>query len=388
MANPPFVGSGLSTQLVANNESTFGVAASLSSNHPYEIKSESLELKKTTVQGQGLAAGRLYDRTKRRVLTNYDVAGSLVMDCPSRQLAFWLQYMLGAFGQSLNTPTSMGGGLYYSVFQGVGGQQTTGTQLGHSLTIQKGVAEATPGGSTIDPFTYVGMKVTDWELKCAVGQIAELTLNFDGRNELAGAYPNGGVGSSNDPLNASTPSLATWAGPPTNGQGCAPFHFRQANILTNAGGATWGAAPFGSGNIATLASSSTMASVKDISIKHSVKFDDKRIFLGGGGFKAEQIENGFRSITGTMTVEWLSPTYYYNAFAGDITTWLELKFVGPTVGSYTYLLDVVLPNIKLDGESPKVGGPAVVNQTVGFTAFDDETTVPIQITYQSEDSAI
>jgi hypothetical protein len=35
-----------------------------------------------------------------------------------------------------------------------------------------------------------------------------------------------------------------------------------------------------------------------------------------------------------------------------------------------------------------VPGPGVVTQAVGFTGFDDETTVPIQFVYQSEDTAI
>lgn len=370
----PAVGSGIATQLVATAESVYGtVPATLAAAaRAYEFKNESLELKKTTVQGQGLAAGHLYDRTKRRVLTNYDVNGGLVMDCPTRQMAFWLQYMFGSFGQTLATPTQIGAsGIYQSVHQGIGGAQTTGGLLGHSFCIQKGVPEI---GGTLDPFTYVGLKISDWEIKCSVGAIAELSLTFDGRNELAGA-------GNSDPLNVSVPTLATWAGPPTTGLGEQLFHFREATLYI-------GGTPTGGGATAVSIGGTAAANVKDIDLKHSVKFDAARIFLGANGFKAEQIENGFRSITGTMTVEWLSPTYYYNAFAADTTTSLELKFVGPTVGGQTYLLDFMLPNIKLDGESPKVGGPTVVTQAVGFTGFDDETTAPIQAIYQSEDTAI
>lgn len=78
----------------------------------------------------------------------------------------------------------------------------------------------------------------------------------------------------------------------------------------------------------------------------------------------------------------------YNAFAADTTTSLQLTFVGPTVSTSNYLFDVLIPNIKLDGESPKAPGPAVITQSVSFTGSDDETTQPIQITYQSEDTAI
>jgi hypothetical protein len=381
----PVVGSGLDSQLSAVAESTYGVAPSFSAARSYEFKTETLELKKTTVQGQGLAAGHLYDRTKRRVLTNYDVSGAITMDCPTRQLAFWLQNMVGSFGQSLATPVQISStGVYYSVHQGIGGQQTTGGLLSNSFAIQKGVPDIS---GDIYPFTYVGCKLSDWEIKVSVGAIAEMTLTVDGRNELAGAYPNGGIGSSNDPLNASTPALATW-GVPTSGIGEQLFHFKEATVYTG-GTPSWGAAPYGSGNIVSLSGESTASNVKDCDIKHSVKFDNSRIFLGSSGFKAAQIENGFRSITGSMTVEWQSGEALYNAFAADTTTSLELKFTGPAgAGGSNYLLDIIIPNIKLDGESPKIPGPGVITQAVSFTGLDDETTVPIQFTYQSEDTAI
>jgi len=85
----PAVGSGIATQFMANGESTYGIAQTMASARSYEIKSETLELKKNTVQGEGLAAGRLYDRTKRRVLTTYDVSGGVTLDLPTRQLAFF-----------------------------------------------------------------------------------------------------------------------------------------------------------------------------------------------------------------------------------------------------------------------------------------------------------
>jgi hypothetical protein len=57
-----------------------------------------------------------------------------------------------------------------------------------------------------------------------------------------------------------------------------------------------------------------------------------------------------------------------------------------TSGGAPELLDIIVPNIKLDGETPKVGGPAVVTQAVSFTGLDDETNPQIQITYQTLDT--
>jgi hypothetical protein len=79
----------------------------------------------------------------------------------------------------------------------------------------------------------------------------------------------------------------------------------------------------------------------------------------------------------------------YNAFAGDTALALELKFTGPTVGTSggaPELLDILIPNIKLDAESPKAGGPALVTQAVAWTGLDDEVNNQIQITYQSLDT--
>ena len=90
MAANTTVGSGLAGQLVALNESTFGVAPTLTSPRTYEFKTESLKMKKNIVQGQGLhgAAGALplYDRTSRRIVSTFEAAGQITMDMPGNQL--------------------------------------------------------------------------------------------------------------------------------------------------------------------------------------------------------------------------------------------------------------------------------------------------------------
>lgn len=359
------VGAGLDAQLVATAEGTYGVAPSLASARSYEFKSETLELKKTTVTGEGLAAGKVYMRTKRRVLTNYEVSGNIVMELPTRQLAFWLQFMLGSFGQANATPTQIAtSGIYKSIHQ-------PGGFTGHSFCVQKGVPTA--DNATVEPFTYVGMKLSGWEMKVSTGAIAELTLNATGRNELAGA-------GNSDPLNASVPALATF-GTVTSGLGYSLFHFREATLYQ-------GGTPTLTSGVVSLSGATAVANVREATIKHDFKMDDKRYFLGNNGFKAEPIENGYRNISGTMVAEWFSSEALYNAFSADTTTSLQLTFTGPSVSTSNYLLDIIIPNVKFDGESPKVSGPDVVTQSVPFTGYDDETTTPIQITYQSEDSAI
>lgn len=433
------VGSGLAAQLVVKDEATYGVAPALTSGiNSYEFKNETLELKKTAVEGEGLAAGHLYRRTKRRVVTNYDANGDIVMELPTRNLGWWLRYMIGDFSEAGPTQIATSG-IYRKVFQPVS------SQFSHSFTAQKGAPAV---DATVEPFTYVGCKLSGWQLEVATGAIANLTLHVDGRNELGG--PNNSNG---DPLNATTPPLATWQAV-TSGLGMSVFHFREATIFTGgtptmgAGTKTvsapgvpasttplvnttgfnaWVTISNGTGTISSvvvngvqvgttagsyylpsngtitltysagtvtwtwvqaivsLVGETAAGNVKSASISKAFSYDVGRIFVGTSGFKSEQIEQGYRAMTGSINVEWLSSESYYAAYAADTTTSLQLTFTGPTVGGQTYLLDVIVPSIKLEGESVKVPGPAVLTQTVNWSGYDDEATVPVQVAYQSED---
>jgi hypothetical protein len=362
------VGAGIGAQLVALDEVTYGVAPTLTTPRTYEFKSEGLKLKKNTVQGQGLhgAAGTLplYDRTLRRVVTTYEAAGPITMDLPGNQLGFWIQAMIGSFGQTLATPAELTStGVYQQVHQ-------PGSLNGYSFAVQKGVP-ATNG--TVEPFTYVGCKVESWTISCEVNAIAELQLTLDCRNEL------GGAGNS-DPLNGSIPSLAT----PDYTAGMQLFHFREGTLYS-------GGTPTLTSGVVSLVSSTAVAQVKKASVTHSVALDKARFFLGSQGFKSEQLENGFRKIGGSFDLEFQSSEAMYDAYAADTTTSLELKFVGPVIGSSgsnTMLLDIVIPNVKLDGDTPAVGGPAVVTQSVPYVGLDDQATTQIQFTYQSTDSTL
>jgi hypothetical protein len=426
------VGSGLAAQLVVKDESTYGVAPALTSGiDSFEFDSDTLGLKITRVDGSGLAAGRVYKRAKRSVLTNFDSNGDVVMKLPTRNLGFWLRYMVGDFAA---TPTEIAtSGIYQTVFQPVSSLK------GHSFTLQKG-APATD--ETVEPFTYVGCKLSGWELSVATGGIGMLTQHIDARNELAGA-------GNGDPLNGAVPALATWV-PTTSGLGMSVFHFREATLYTGgtptlAGGntlsppsvpssgvnatnstglnvwvtitggtltavtvngsqvgttagsyllpargtisITYSVAPTWTWKqaVVSLAGATAAGQVKDVALGQTYSLDANRIFVGTQGFKGEQIEAGDRGLTGSFTVEWQSSEAYYNAYAANTTNSLELKFVGDTVGGQTYLLDIVVPAIKFNGESQKIPGPAVLTQAINWEGYDDETTVPLQITYQSED---
>src|SRR6266702_1176892 len=314
-------GSGIASQIVWKPETVYGVVPyPFTGFQSIEFMNETLELSKTTVQGSGLHAGGLYNRSKRRVVTNYDAGGAITMDLQTRSLNTMLFQMFGSYGQANATLTQDGvTGAYKAIHY-------QGDYTGHSMCVQKGVPAI---DGTVKPFTYVGGKITDWEISVATGALAQLVLTFDFRNEL------GGAGNS-DPLNGSVPALVTWA---NVSQGV--FHFRQANLLTGT--------PTTSANVTSLTGATTLANIKSASVKNSVSYDNSRYFLGGGGFKAEPLQNGLSQISGTFVGEWLSNASYYNTFAADTALAIELKFVGNSIGSGSDFetLDILIPNVKL-----------------------------------------
>jgi hypothetical protein len=357
-----FVPSGIGAQLIAFPEATWGVAPALTTARPYEFNTESLELKKTVVQGKGLRAGGLHNRGSRRKVTNYGVSGGINMDLPTQYLNPLLKWLLGSKGQSNANLVQDGVTGAYSA------THAPGSMVGNSMCWQKGVPAV--DGTAALPFTYVGTKWTDWTISVATGAFAQLAINLDGRNELAGA-------GNGDPLNGSVPGLANFTEAATN----SVFHFREATLLTG------GTATTTSG-ITSVSGAVVAGNVKSAEVKYASHLDTERYFLGSAGFKAEQVEVDQREITGQFMVEWLNSEARYNAFAADTPTTLQLSFVGDPIGSGSdhQQLTILVPQIFLEGESPKVGGPAVVTQTVPFTGLDDAVNNPIQVLYWTIDA--
>jgi hypothetical protein len=401
------VGSGISAQLMIipeNEDGTgqWGLFPTAGTWRPLEFKSETLALKKTTVQGQGLHAGGLFDRLSRRVLTNYDAGGTISFDLPNRNLNAILRHMTGS-PNNTNVGASPANAAYLPAELTIAGTKTVGSGTsgayisyhqpgstgGLSLCIQKGVASADGAGLTVvEPFTYVGCKISEWEISVESGAIVQASLTIDARNEIGG-QPAGAT--NGDPLNSAVPALVPFTETGVQGTGTtdplAVFHFREATL-------TYGAVPSLTTvgtitNVLTMSGGVAAANIKSASFKETHALDTNRYFLGSNGFKAEQIENGFRKLSGSFVGEFLSAETYYAAFAADTTTSLQLTFVGGTAGTSglnSDTLQITFPNIKLDGESPSNSGPGVITENVSFTALDDNVTAPYQIMYISSDS--
>lgn len=304
------IGAGLSGQLMMKAETTVGTAVTPDTG--FEYNSEGLELTKNVVQGQGIRAGIMYNRARRRAYTTRTAGGPINLDVPSTGADLLFKQMFGAVS---GTTTKT---------------YTPAALTGQSLTIQKGVPQT---DGTVKPFTFSGCKFSAWTLACEVGGILTLDLTVDAWDAVTST------------------SLVT-----ASYTAADIFHFAEGTVKI--GGAT-------------------VANVRSFSTTTEIGMKTDRYFFGSAGKKAEQTENDYRNTTGTMETEFVNQATIYDLFAADTQTSTELTFVTP--GGAT--LDLTIPAIHFDGETPKVGGPDVVGLTAGFTAGDDGTNPVISLAY-------
>jgi len=234
---------------------------------------------------------------------------------------------------NLDLPTK-GLGLLLSYAMGgtvqTSGTYTLGDVYGKSFTAQVGVPQY---GGTVTPKTIAGCKISSWEISAAQSAIATGRFTIDGASFTTAT------------------SLATASFPSNN----SVFHFAQGAITVDG---------------------SSVANIKDFTLSVDNVLKTDRFNLGSAGIKAEQIINGFRAITGSLTAEFTDTTLLAK-FLADTSAALVLTFSGPS----SSVLSITLPAVKFDGEAPQVGGPEVIDINFTFQAYDNGTDQPLTIVY-------
>jgi len=324
-------------------ESTYGTP--LTPSRFYEFVDESFDYEKTTKQGAGIRVGGKVARSARRVVTQTQAKGDLTVELTSKGLGTLLQACFGTGASTLVSGTT-----YQQNF-------TLGTTPSPpSMTIQKGLVRA---DGTVDPFTYNGGVVDSFEIDCPHGDIAKLKAAFVFRDMLtATGYA--------APSYVTSPSL---------------FHFAQGS-LTLGGTVT---AP----TTTTLASGGTAAAnVRDFQIKVDNKLTTDRFNYSGAG-KMAAPTYGLRDIGGKMTVEYTDATLF-NAYMADTPLALTLTFTTTESLSTGFSqMQIVLPEIKLNGEIPKANGTDLITLSVDFDVLDNLTaTQPIWLVLRTADTAL
>jgi hypothetical protein len=366
----PTYASGLSGQVGAVAESAYGTPVTVT--HFYEFLNETLAFVPTWLDGAGLKAGQAYNRSSRTVQSEFAVTGDLTMEHTSGEAAtavadsmgFWWKY---AVGSSLVTPVQIASTTAYKQIH------TNGSKAGQFITAQVGRPQIS--GVTVQPFTYTGTKVTDWEFSCSDNQIAQLKVTIDGQTELTGG---------------SAPALAAASYPTPNGL----FSFANASVFT-----IGGTASTASGETTISGGAAIGSRVTAITITGSTPMNTTRYGLGNQGLKGEPIENAIPTITGTLTTEFFSRTEFYDVFKAPTTTALQLDFTkfdasgndaaGVAAGANPYRLSFIMPAVKFKTATANVSGPDIVQQTVNFQAYDDGsgTNPVVQVKLVSKESS-
>jgi hypothetical protein len=353
----PF-GSGLSGQFMTVPEATVGTAVTVTTG--YEILSESFAYNPTFLEGQGLKAGQAYPRASRSITSRVDVNGGMTLEHGDRG-HYGLQWK-HALGSAISAPTVVLGTAQKQI-------HTPGIKTGLSQTVQVGRPQT---NGTVTPFTYNGVKTTDWSFTCSDNAIAQLALTCDGWNE------------------STSIGLAT-AAYTANVQN---FTFKDATNFKLGGTATTSAGE------TTIASGVSVASiVRGITINGTTPMRVDGYGLGNAGIKKEQLENAFQMISGSLDMEFSSLSEVYALFKAGTYTAFQLDFShfdlagldanAVASGPNPYLLSFIIPAAKFKLAQPQLAGPDIVKMKVDFTAYDDGTTNPVfQVKLVSTDSTL
>lgn len=327
-------------------ESTFGTP--VAPTRFYEYVDESLDWSPNIVQGKGLRVGKRVDRSARRTAPTADGDGDLTLEWASKGLGLLLQNALGGAVSTL-----VSGSTQQQLF-------TIGDNPS-SLTIQKGVVEV---GGTVDAITYSGCMCSQLEIDFPNADIAQIKATFDAAQVGTGtalgtaSYPT-------EPVNL--------------------FHFANGSIFTGTLTAPTTTA------LASMAT--TLADIRggSLTINNNIR-SDRQNFGGGGGAlpggrKAKQL-TGKRDISGSIDVEYDSTTFR-DAVINQTPMGLLLQYTAGALSTGVETVQIVLPEVKFNGQMPMTNSTDLIVQSMGFNVLDNLTaTQPIWIVVRTADATL
>ncbi|MBI4900887.1 MAG: hypothetical protein HY829_10470 [Actinobacteria bacterium] len=306
-----------------------------------EFVDEGLDLKKGIKQGQGLRVGGRVDRSGRRVVVTRDAGGPVKVEAASKGLGLWYQFLMGA-----GTSTLVSGTTYQQLF--------TLADIMPMISLQRGLPRV---DGTVACHSFKGCTANSVEFSFPVADLLTLNADVDSRDvDLTQSYTS--------PTYAANPSLFSFAG---------------ASFSTGAITAPTATA------LASAPTSLGMIRGGSLKIDHKLKQD--RFNAGGGGLKSRQ-PVGKRDITGKITVELDTTIDFVAAIIADTPLSLLLNWTAGALSTGLETIQLVLPEIKLDG-LPKVNGTDLITHDVSFTVLDNLTAAqPVWLVVRTADSAL
>lgn len=296
--------SGMAAQLGVKAETTWGTFVAPTRFYP--LISESLTEEIDRLESEGIIAGQRVLRSEQWAAGNVDVGGDIQTELYQQGMGALLKACFGAVATT-------GAGPYTHTF-------TPGDLTDDHLSVQVGKPDV---AGTVQPFSYYGMKVTDWELSIEAGGLVMLTTSLVGKQL------------------ATSDSLAT----ASYGTGAAtPFTFKHATASV-AGGA---------------------ANVKKLTIKGSNGLDTDRRFIGSE-YRVEPLEADLREYGGTVDLEFESLTQY-NRFRNANEVALVSTISAGASASLTTTM-----NVRFDGSTPEVDGRGIVQLSAPYKCIGTTT---------------
>jgi hypothetical protein len=324
--------SGFLGQLGVKAESTYNTGVTV--DRWFEFNSESITAELGRVESSAIRAGSRAMRSDRRVPYVMGAGGSVEFDVLSKGFGFWLDKCLGT--------VSTGSAAETVVYTHTG---TVGSLTGKFFTAQVGVPQV--GGGTITPKTATGGKVKSFELSCATGEALKFSADLDFAN-----------------LEHST-ALAT-ASYPTS-----------TELLTFVGGSV------------TVGGTAVHVSSFSVKVDNGLKTD--RRYIRSSATKKEPVEAGHRKIDVELGLDFEGTTHQDRVLAATaagaqaevVLTCAGLTTIGSTLKP---TVTITIPVVMFDGDTPTVGGPDVVGESIKGMGLYNGTDSPITIAYKTLDT--
>lgn len=325
--------SGFLGQLGVKDEVTYGTL--VTPDRFFEFLSEGLAAETGRVESPGIRAGTRVLRSDRRVPYINGVTGSIELDVLSLGWSWWLKHLLGTVATTGPAETT--------VYTHTG---TVGDLTGDFFTLQVGVPQI--GGATITPKTVTGCKVTSWELACKAGETLKFKADIDGQT-----------------LDHTT-GLATASYPAA----VEPITFIRG-VVTVGG---------------------TQVDVAEFSVKVDNTLKTDRRYLRTNALKKEPVESGTRKVSVELKCDFENLTHQNRVLsttAAGAQAQVVLVCEGLTTIGTTLKpkVTITVPVVMFDGDTPAVGGPDVVDQSLKGVGLYDGTTSPISVAYQVASAA-
>jgi hypothetical protein len=322
--------SGLGSQLGIAKETTYGTAVTVAKF--FEYASETMALNRAFLLSQQLRAGRMFQSSSRRTATTRSAAGTVNMEVPTSGFGPLLNLLHG----ETVTPAKEGATTMYKQVHPIG----TTDPFGKYVTLQLG--KPTDEG-VVNPFTYPGTILLAMTLDCQTGGFLETVLTLDAQDELTAT------------------ALATASYPTA----LESFNFTQCTVKVNG---------------------VEQKQVRGVNITINTPKDIGRYYLGTEK-KARPLTNAYNTAALTLTVDYSDNTLY-KLFEEAKVVPVEVIYEGNPVEAIAKKLKLVFPAVGLDGDTPNVTGPPVLQQQIPLVTLDNNTETPLTATYIAADSAL